>query len=105
MVRKIRIETTHEEKTSDIRSWHLSGAADKKSQGTRVIYDVCSIPGNYPGFREADQRYEVDTTDKDAILEIAQREKIAGICTAGTDVAIPSVGFCMRKNGIIRCPI
>ena len=77
----------------------------RKAKELGLYTIVCSIPGNYPGFREADQRYEVDTTDKDAILEIAQREKIAGICTAGTDVAIPSVGFCMRKNGIIRCPI
>lgn len=72
----------------------------RKAKELGLYTIVCSIPGNYPGFREADQRYGVDTTDKDAILEIAQREKIAGICTAGTDVAIPSVGFVCEKMGL-----
>ena len=48
---------------------------------------VASIPGDYPGFALADKAYYINTTDKEAILEIALQEKADGICTTGTDVA------------------
>lgn len=61
---------------------------------------VCSINGNYPGFALADQCYYVDTTDEQAILRIAKKENIRGICTSGTDVAIPSIGLVCDKLGL-----
>ena len=53
---------------------------------------VVSIPGNYPGFALADQVYYENTTDYAKILEIAKEEKIDGIVTAGTDVAVITIG-------------
>ncbi|MCP1101254.1 phosphoribosylamine-glycine ligase [Aequitasia blattaphilus] len=53
---------------------------------------VCSIPGNYPGFKDAHKSYYVDTRDSDQIIEIASKEKIDGICTSGTDVAVSTIG-------------
>nr|WP_300182961.1 ATP-grasp domain-containing protein [uncultured Agathobaculum sp.] len=53
---------------------------------------VASIPGNYPGFKFADKIYYEDTTNYDRILTIAQSEKIDGIVTAGTDVAVLTIG-------------
>lgn len=53
---------------------------------------VVSIPGNYPGFELADKVYYENTTDYDKILEIAQAEQINGIVTAGTDVAVITIG-------------
>ena len=53
---------------------------------------VASIPGNYPGFQYADKVYYENTTDYEKILEIAKTEKIDGIATAGTDVAVITIG-------------
>ena len=53
---------------------------------------VASIPGNYPGFEIADKVYYENTTDFEKILEIAKEEKIDGIVTAGTDVAVITIG-------------
>lgn len=53
---------------------------------------VASIPGNYPGFELADKVYYENTTDYRKILSIARREKIDGIVTAGTDVAVITIG-------------
>ena len=53
---------------------------------------VVSIPGNYPGFALADKVYYENTTDYAKILEIAKEEKIDGIFTAGTDVAVITIG-------------
>lgn len=53
---------------------------------------VVSIPGNYPGFELADKVYYEDTTDYETILEIAKKEQIDGIVTAGTDVAVITIG-------------
>ena len=64
----------------------------KKAQEMGIYTIVTSIPGNYPGFEIADKVYYENTTDYEAILKIAQDEKIDGIVTSGTDVAIITVG-------------
>lgn len=51
-----------------------------------------SIPVNYPGFELADKVYYENTTDCDKILEIAREEQIDGVVTAGTDVAVITIG-------------
>ena len=61
-----------------------------KEMGLYTI--VVSIPGNYPGFAFADEVVYENTVDADAILEIAQRMEIDGICTTGTDVAVITIG-------------
>ena len=53
---------------------------------------VASIRGNYPGFELADKVYYENTTDYSKILSIARREKIDGIITTGTDVAVITIG-------------
>ncbi|MBQ6315218.1 MAG: ATP-grasp domain-containing protein [Mogibacterium sp.] len=64
----------------------------KKAQSMGIYVIVTSIPGNYPGFEIADKVYYENTTDYEAILKIAREEKIDGIVTSGTDVAIITVG-------------
>lgn len=61
-----------------------------KKMGLYTI--VASIPGNYPGFELADKVYYENTTDYAKILSIARREKIDGIITTGTDVAVITIG-------------
>ncbi len=55
-----------------------------------------SRPGNYPGFEAANRHYFLDTTDEEAVLEAARAEKIDGIATAGTDVAVRTLGRVCR---------
>ncbi len=64
--------------------------ATAKKLGIYTI--VASIPGNYPGFELADKVYYENTTDYGKILAIARREQIDGIVTAGTDVAVITIG-------------
>lgn len=61
---------------------------------------VISIQGNYPGFKFADKVYYVDTTDYKKIIEIAREEAIDGIATAGTDVAVITVGKVCDELGL-----
>ena len=53
---------------------------------------VVSIPGNYPGFSLADHILFLNTRDPDAVLAAAKKEQISGITTAGTDVAVRTIG-------------
>lgn len=69
-----------------------------KSMGIYTI--VVSIKGNYPGFQFADKIYYIDTTDYEEVLKVAKEEKIDGIVTAGTDVAIITVGKVCDELGL-----
>ncbi len=72
-----------------------------RNLGLRTI--VVTPPGNYPGIQEADLWCDADTRDCEYILEIARAQKIDGICTSGTDVAVRSLGYvcdALRLPGI-----
>lgn len=66
--------------------------------GAEVI--AVSINGNYPGIKIADKFYDVDTRDKEKILEIAKAEKIDAITTDQTDVSITAVAYVAEKLGL-----
>lgn len=75
----------------------------KKAKEMGYYTIVCSIPGDYPGFQYADKIYYENTVDKEKILKIALDEKISGILTTGTDVAVKTIGYVCEKlklNGI-----
>ena len=59
-----------------------------------------SIPGNYPGFGVADEVCHISTVDVDAVLAEARRRKIDGIVTAGTDVAVITIGRVNDELGL-----
>lgn len=61
---------------------------------------VASIPGEYPGFALADKVYDINTVDKEAILQAAREEQISGICTTGTDVAVATIGYVCERMGL-----
>lgn len=70
-----------------------------KSMGLEVV--VTSVKGNYPGFSLADKVYFADTTNEQEVLKIAKKEKIDGICTSGTDVAMKSLGLVVDEMGLV----
>ena len=61
-----------------------------KEMGIHTI--AVSIPGNYPGFAWADEVLHINTVDSEAVLAAAKERGIDGICTAGTDVAVMTIG-------------
>lgn len=73
-----------------------------KHMGLYVI--VVSIPGDYPGFKLADKVYEINTTDKEAVLAMAMEEQVSAIVTTGTDVAVSTIGYVCEKMGLAGLP-
>ena len=72
----------------------------REAQARGLWAVIASIPGNYPGFAVADRVYYTDTTDKEAILEIAKQERVSAVVTTGTDVAVASIGYVCRRLGL-----
>lgn len=69
-----------------------------KRMGIHTI--VASIPGNYPGFDIADEVCYENTVDHEAILKVAREKQIDGIVTAGTDVAVITIGKVCDAMGL-----
>lgn len=72
----------------------------KKAREMGLYTIVVSIAGDYPGFAYADKIYYVDTKDPQKIYDIAKEEAVSGICTTGTDVAVPSIGYVCDRLGL-----
>ena len=68
--------------------YQLPAIQTAKKMGYRIITSD-NIPSN-PGHTYADKAYFVDTTDLDAILAVAKKERISGIFAPATDVAVPT---------------
>ncbi|MBP3872570.1 MAG: ATP-grasp domain-containing protein [Lachnospiraceae bacterium] len=64
----------------------------KKAREMGIHTIAVSIPGNYPGFAYADEVLHINTVDSEAVLQAARERRIDGICTAGTDVAVMTIG-------------
>lgn len=69
-----------------------------KEMGIHTI--AVSIPGNYPGFAVADEICHINTVDYEAVLKVAKEKQIDGIVTAGTDVAVITIGKVCDEMGL-----
>ena len=72
----------------------------KKARAMGLETIVVSVPGPYPGFAFADKTYSLDTRDVRGILAAAKEEKIDGIVTTGTDVAVRAIGTVCDAMGL-----
>lgn len=72
----------------------------KKAKEMGICTIAVSIPGNYPGFALADQVIYENTVDYEKVTEAARREQIDGIVTAGTDVAVVTIGKVCDELGL-----
>lgn len=61
---------------------------------------AASIPGNYRGFDEADEKIYVDITDPQAVLEKAREARIDGITTCCMDLGIKAIGLVCETLGL-----
>lgn len=66
-----------------------------KDMGMEVV--TIGIKGDYPGYKIADKVYYKDIFDKQAVLTIAQKEAINGICMACSDFALSTLGYVNDK--------
>ncbi|MDD2959560.1 MAG: ATP-grasp domain-containing protein [Lachnospiraceae bacterium] len=72
----------------------------KKAREMGIYTIAVSIPGNYPGFAVADEICHINTVDYEAVLKVAQEKKVDGIVTAGTDVAVITIGKVCDEMGL-----
>ena len=69
-----------------------------KRLGYYVI--VASVAGKYPGFEFADEVHYTDIRAREELLEIARQSNVRAVLTAGTDVAISSIGYICEHLGL-----
>lgn len=69
-----------------------------KRMGLRVT--VATVPGPYPGIGLADEVLYEDIADWPAICSFAEKREFSGVCTAGTDVCVPSIGAVCDVSGL-----
>lgn len=65
---------------------------------------LCDYLEDNPGQYVADRFYSASTTDKDAVLQIAKREKIDGIVAYASDPAAPTAAYVAEKLGLPTNP-
>ena len=61
---------------------------------------LCDFLTDNPGQYEADKFYLVSTTDKDAVLEVAQKEHVDGVLAYASDPAAPTAAYIAEKLGL-----
>lgn len=74
-----------------------------KDLGCHVI-SVDYLPSN-PAHKFSDEYYNVSTTDRDGVLELAKRLKVDGICTYASDISTPTVAYVAEKMGLPGNPL
>lgn len=73
-----------------------------KNQGYYTV--LCDFLRDNPGQYEADKFYLVSTTDKNAVLDVAKKEKIDGILAYASDPAAPTAAYVAEQLGLPTNP-
>ena len=79
-------------------------AAIKTARRLGYYTVLCDFLADNPGQYEADKFYLVSTTDKEAILKVAQEEQIDGILAYASDPAAPTAAYVAEKMGLPGVP-
>lgn len=68
----------------------------------RMGYDtvLCDFLSDNPGQYTADKFYLVSTTDREAVLAVAQNEQIDGVLAYASDPAAPTAAYVAEKMGL-----
>lgn len=71
-------------------------------KGKEMGYETIAISpqGDYPGLHIADKVYNLDVRDEQGILRVARGEKISGVITDQTDIAVRTVAYVAEKMGL-----
>lgn len=65
---------------------------------------LCDFLPNNPGQYVADTFYLVSTTDKDAVLHVANKEQVDGVLAYASDPAAPTAAYVAEKLGLPTNP-
>lgn len=65
---------------------------------------LCDYLPDNPGQNHADVFYQISTTDKEAVLAVAQKEKIDGIIAYASDPAAPTAAYVAEAMGLPTNP-
>lgn len=65
---------------------------------------LCDYLPDNPGQYHADRFYQTSTTDKEAVLALAEQEKIDGIIAYASDPAAPTAAYVAEKMGLPTNP-
>ncbi len=76
----------------------ISAIETAKSLGYYTV--LCDYLPDNPGQYHADKYYTVSTTDREAILKVAQKENISGILAYASDPAVPTAAYVAEKLGL-----
>lgn len=83
----------------------LGGAATQVApikyalEQNHAVITLDYLPNN-PGHQLAHKYYNVSTTDKEAVLAVAEAEHIDGIVAYGSDVSAPTAAYVAEKMGL-----
>ena len=61
---------------------------------------LCDFLPDNPGQYVSDRFYLVSTTDKDAVLEVAEKEQVDGVLAYASDPAAPTAAYVAEKMGL-----
>lgn len=73
-----------------------------KRLGYRTV--LCDFLPDNPGQYTADKFYLVSTTDKEAVLEVAKKEKVDGVLAYASDPAAPTAAYVAETLGLPTNP-
>ena len=65
---------------------------------------LCDFLTDNPGQYVADKFYLVSTTDMDAVLDVAQKEKVDGVLAYASDPAAPTAAYVAERLGLPGSP-
>ena len=73
-----------------------------KELGLHVI--TCDYLPENPGHKFADEYYNVSTTDKEAVLDLARKLNVDGVVAYASDPAAPTAAYVCEKMGLPTSP-
>lgn len=83
--------------------FQMTATKAAKALGCHVI-SVDYLPDN-PAHKYADEYHNVSTTDRNAVLELAQKLDIDGIVSYASDVSAPTAAYVAEKMGLPTNPL
>ena len=78
--------------------------AIKKAKEMGLYVIVCDYLPDNPGQFVADEFYQISTTDKDAVLELAKKLNLDGVVCYASDPAAPTAAYVCEKLGFPTSP-
>lgn len=83
---------------------HFQVPSVKKAKELGYYTITCDYCPDNPGHKFADEYYNVSTTDKEAVLALAQKLNIDGIVCYASDPAAPTAAYVAEKMGLPTSP-